>query len=288
MPPEIRENIWTDVLGNNLIHLQYIWAYEVDIEPSQRLCDNAWKHIVCQVDCNESKPSKEYKHKVYRYDDSEDDDEDQEKYFVGPHYECSPDYDHPPPDETPIQFDDHETMRLTVLRASSQIYLEANRVLWTTNTFSVTDADTLNHFMATRSMKQKKMIKHLRLEMGWYFEESQEWNRVLKMPLVRSLSGLRHLRLHVTYQLEASLYELMKPHNFLKMTRFTEGLRKFAVLPLTDVEVYIRDPPFPTEERLWENSDRQEVIDGLRKMLLGEEYYPVNNFKPDAPFKIKT
>ncbi len=46
----------------------------------------------------------------------------------------------------------HEMMRLGVLRSCRQIYVEANNLLWTTNTFSFADATTFRRFMMTRTI----------------------------------------------------------------------------------------------------------------------------------------
>ncbi|KAL8777853.1 MAG: hypothetical protein Q9194_002329 [Teloschistes cf. exilis] len=54
-------------------------------------------------------------------------------------------------------------MRLTLLRSSRQIYVEAKEVLWTTNTFSFTDPIAFKRFMSTRSVHQKRMLRNLRL-----------------------------------------------------------------------------------------------------------------------------
>ena len=105
-----------------------------------------------------------------------------------------------------------EMVRLGVLRSCRQIYVEANNILWTTNTFSFADATTLKRFMMTRTINQKHSIKSIRLQMAFeIYEWEKEWNTALSMPLVRSLSGLRCLRLSIEYEMKAKNYNSAKP-----------------------------------------------------------------------------
>lgn len=70
-----------------------------------------------------------------------------------PHHFCSTDYETPDPAMTEFYYD-HETMRLTLLRSCRQIYVEANAILWTTNTFSFA-----NFIPLKRSMIDGTFIK---------------------------------------------------------------------------------------------------------------------------------
>ena len=278
LPPEIREKIWKEVLGNNLIHLVYLYGDDVDFETNESLHSSinysrkagksygsAWRHLVCEEDCAERRPDEK---QTYEATD--------EVYWLRPHQLCKPHYDEPAPDESPIEFWDHETMRLTILRVSNQTYVEANRVLYASNTFSFADGITCKRFMMTRNIKQKRMIKSLRFEMEWWLETHKEWNSALTMPLVRSLSGLRNLRLLIIHDLEADIYNAVKG-NFLHSTSWCEGLRKISILPLTSAEVHVRSAGLSSETRTyWTESDMAEVADGLREILLnpkGAEVY---------------
>lgn len=151
LPTEIRDKIWTEVLGNSLIHLECEYDDELSFKDNETLKPHPWRHLVCQEDCKENRPA----------------EPEALIYYLAAHAGCEPDYE-VPDSEGPIVFTDHKTMRLTVLRVCNQIYTEAARVLWTSNTFSFRDGDALRRFLMTRSIKQKPMIRSLRLEMGWW------------------------------------------------------------------------------------------------------------------------
>lgn len=67
------------------------------------------------------------------------------------HHTCESDLDYDPPEPDTIykesRYFGHETMRLSVLRSCRQIYVEANNMLWTFNTFSFADPTTFERFM---------------------------------------------------------------------------------------------------------------------------------------------
>ena len=162
-------------------------------------------------------------------------------------------------------------MRLTVLRVSNQTYAEATRVLWTSNIFSFHDGITAKRFLMTRTMNQKRLIRSLRFEMQWWLEQYyKEWNSALTMPVVRSLSGLRNLRVLITHDMEAELYEDSK-NDLLDTTSWCEGLRKLSTLPLTNVEVLVKSAGLRISQRMWTHSDMKEVAAGLQEMLLNPE-----------------
>lgn len=205
------------MLGDRLIHLQYYLDVDLSFEANGELHDglhwspeleqpygSAWRQVVCEEDCPENQ-------------------EDQKKQMyhggilsVRSHQICHSDlqYDSMGPDG--MYKEDYcfgrEMVRLGVLRSCRQIYVEANNILWTTNTFSFADATTLKRFMMTRTINQKHSIKSIRLQMAFeIYEWEKEWNTALSMPLVRSLSGLRCLRLSIEYEMKAKNYNSAKP-----------------------------------------------------------------------------
>ena len=280
LPTEIREQIWTEVLGNNLIHLKYLYEDDdlydddVDFETNESLHNSlqysrrhgktygsAWRHLICEEDCKEDKPAEDrVSPKTGR------------AYRWHPHRFCDPHYETPNPYKQPLQFySNHETMRLTVLRVSNQTYAEATRVLWSSNTFSFPDGVTAKRFLMTRTMNQKRLIRSLRFEMQWWLEQYyKEWNSALTMPVVRSLSGLRNLRVLITHDMEAELYEDSK-NDLLDTTSWCEGLRKLSTLPLTNVEVLVKSAGLLKRKRMWTDSDMKEVAAGLQEMLLNPQ-----------------
>ena len=167
------------------------------------------------------------------------------------------------------------------LRVCRQIYIEANDVLWSTNTFSFNDAAiSLDHFMDARTTRQKRSLRKLRLQMDWVWGEDKPYNRVLGMTLIKSLTGLRSLRLQINHSMEAALYQQMKARGNelgLFQTRYLAFVHKMAVLPLINVEVFVGDRSQPVNvDALWTAEDRMEYAEGIRKLLAdprGAELY---------------
>lgn len=171
-------------------------------------------------------------------------------------------------------------MHLTVLRACRQTYNETNHVLWSTNTFSFADdGTTCRRFMDTRTTYQKRSLRKLRLEMRWGGGDEKLWNRALGMACIRSLIGLRGLRLHIHhYSMTAANYKWMKAHQLgLYKTRYLEFAQRMKILPLTDVDIFIAEHANRvTLDPLWTAEDRAEYAEGIRGMLLdpkGAEVY---------------
>ncbi|KAL8977180.1 MAG: hypothetical protein Q9177_006692, partial [Variospora cf. flavescens] len=159
------------------------------------------------------------------------------------------------------------------------IYVEANRILWATNTFSFSDGVTLKDFMKTRNAHQKRLIHNLRFEMMHVnYKEEKEWNSALNMALVRSLTGLQTLRLQITYEIEKDIWDTTKDH-FVQQNSEFEGLRKLSILPLTSAEVVIRtsSDPFASFPRaswhkgLWQQPEMDECAKQIRQLLLNPQ-----------------
>lgn len=163
-------------------------------------------------------------------------------------------------------------MRLTVLRACRQMYAEANEILWTTNTFSFTDGITLKRFLMTRNIHQKRLIRSLRFEVKWniHLPGTKEWNHALSMPIVKSLSELRNLRLQILYDVPQGLCERMwqNAEPFLENTRFTEGLRRLSTLPLVSAAIVFMNTGSQSEDGPWTSNDRKRTAKNLRAILL--------------------
>ena len=223
---------------------------------------SAWRHVVCQKDCPEAQEDR-------RCTTSQG-----YVFLTQSHYDCEEDLGYDPPEPNRI-YDEwwrfrHEMMRLSVLRSCRQIYVEANNILWTSNTFSFADPTTFGRFMTTRTINQRRLIRSLRLQVEWAF--NYRWKRCLSIALMRSLSALRCLRLNIEYKLMfADNYESAKSHNVLYITDCFTGLKRFSALPLTEVEIFVENPKYEPEDHGWTKVDRQDFAEGLRKMLLNLE-----------------
>lgn len=251
------------MLGGRLIHLDF--DEPDDTSDSESLSDSDqlhWKHKVCHHDCKENRSDR----KAPR-----------------PHFECrfrEEELYFDMFDEDPEPLYDDVTLHLTVLRASRQLYVEANRVLWTTNTFSFPDGVTFREFMNTRNIHQKRLIRSLRFEMEWGFGRETYWNSALSMALVKSLTGLQTLRLQIVCELEKERWDHNKDH-FVRLTTYTDGLRKLSILPLTSVEIAVgaserafskhdlfATPRWHGSSELWQKGDRDRCAQDLKALLL--------------------
>ena len=122
--------------------------------------------------------------------------------------------------------------------------------------------------MVTRTINQKRLIKSLRWHMRWDNFKNAEWNNALNMPIVRSMSGLRRLRLHIDRHMEATHYECAKSNNTFYESPWCEGLQKVSILPLAEVELVVDDPQCRWAIDSWKKIDRENFAEGLRNILL--------------------
>ena len=217
-----------------------------------------WKHSVCQHDCPEDqshgkgKPHAECRLAYYKVADAFSNDLQSSR--------------------------DHALMHLTLLRASRQIYVEANRILWTSNTFSFHDGPTFEQFMKTRTIHQKRLIRNLRFEMHWGWGDKFRWNSAISVASVKSLSGLQTLRLQIICDMKKECWDRNKDR-FVHLSRYTESLRKLSILPLKSTEIAIRTSSSEggrllgrlhpgNREELWRKDDREKCAEDLKALLL--------------------
>lgn len=153
-----------------MIHLRYDYSQGLgDFEGGDggRI---SWRHLVCQGPYWE-----EHATEVAVHSDEEDEEDPiwQKAYSA-----CDPDdYDIYPSELHRLP--SHSFMGLTVLRASRQMYAEANRILWTTNTSSFGTGTTLKYFLMTRTFHRKGSIRHLRCKMDCRRPGPHKWSSAL-------------------------------------------------------------------------------------------------------------
>ena len=276
LPRELRDRIWTEVLGGRLIHLECKYfeddANYHDFEESYEWVfgRSPWRHVVCEDDGPEDRGKQKAPESKYYFTLP-----GAKERHTYPHDDCDLDYEDPG-STRPIDYHDHEGMRLTVLRASRQLYAEANQILWTTNTFSFPEGSTFQRFMKNRTINQKRLMRSLRLEMDWGFDLGREWNKALNMVLVKSMIGLRTLRLNILHDMEKELW-LGWEGSFLQRTTWTDGLRRLSTLPLISAEVAFRVREWRSDDpKLWQKADRHDCAKRLQKILVnpkGAEVY---------------
>ena len=112
--------------------------------------------------------------------------------------------------------------------------------------------------------------------MDWVWGEDGPWNRALDMTLIKSLTGMRSLRLQINHSVEAGLrdqanYQAIAWGNELALfkSEHLELVHRMAILPLINVEVFVgdRSPPFNLDT-LWTAEDRKEYADAIRRIIL--------------------
>lgn len=254
MPLEIRNQIWALVLGDQLIHLEYLAKATNPASNGQFGGLQVWKHVVCEHDSPEDLLNK--KCILGRHVNG-----NEETIWQKSHHRC----------DAELACKGHNTIDLRTLQVCRQVYIETNDVLWSTNTFSFDDgAISFDRFMSTRTGRQKRSLRKVRLQMDWR-QEDRVLNQIFSMRLIKSLAGLRSLRLQINYAIPAALYQRMiASGNNLFTTRRLEFVHRMAKLPLTNVEVFVdnRFPPWCMGATLWTAEDRMEYAEGIRKILL--------------------
>ncbi|KAL8787814.1 MAG: hypothetical protein Q9213_002001 [Squamulea squamosa] len=272
LPPELRNRIWTEVLGKRLIHLSHIRSDNSSDDESSGDDHNfygrrQWTHLVCQHDCPEDQPDRRVV-----------DDEDEEEFIWEiAHYECDPnDYAFDPYLPASERFCDHLFMHLNILRVSRQVYVESNQVLWTTNTFSFDEGTSLKFFLNTRNIGQRRLIRNLRFQMDWRWGATgKKWNSAVDIRMINSLTGLRTLRLKIFYDVDEQTWSFLKDR-FVQVSTQTEGLRRLSTLPLITAEVVVRPSSQYFNRRLWQKIDSDQCARDIQRMLLnpqGEKIY---------------
>ena len=142
-----------------------------------------------------------------------------------------------------VQGNNNKT-NLEILRTSRQVYVEANPLFWSTNKFMFTDPTAFKLWMKGRTTYEKRLIRSIQLMM--HISNKSEpgkrrhnWNNALCEGTVKSLSGLRDLRLRIRQHLHYSTrgYQDINIDYMLKNALL--GVERFAKLPLKDVQVSI-------------------------------------------------
>ncbi len=186
LPPEIRNKIYSGLLGDRLIHLRYTddrtlaYLKRENGKTPASAC-TAWRHVICQADCPENDEDEEITYPNLG-------GEGEKVSWLRPHQKCD--------DSRNFLHGDRQTLPLQILRSCRQMYTEANQILWSTNTFSFNRGIAFKCFMGARTLIQTRALKRLRFQMD-YSEEHKDWNSALNFAAVRSQHGLRHSRLSI-------------------------------------------------------------------------------------------
>lgn len=268
MAIEIRERIWCLTLGGGLLHLKFgpLIQYSYDLEDFYREDKNKvlgkleWSANYCTL-----KGSEQHSNAVVLpapFQIGQDSTHTCEEH---PHAGC----DSTNQDNKPY---------LQVLRTCRQVYLEASRVLWNTNTFSFDNPNVLKMFMSNRKTAQKQLLRKLHLDMSWSWRfEKRAWEKTLTLTLIRSLKGLRTFHLYIEQCLlnrDANWEGKPGWETDLLSDTYFEDVMKFKILPLETVTVNIANGPEfddPEGHPPWPLAGRAEWAERLKSQLLDPE-----------------
>jgi hypothetical protein len=181
---EIRERVWSLVLGGGLLHLEFgpLTQHESGLDDfygedqGKELGEPAWSANYCTLQDFE-----EYSNAVVLPTPFRNGQASTGTSEEHPHASC-----HTANRPTNMDTKPH----LQVLRTCRQVYLEASRVLWNSNTFSFDNPNILKIFMNNRKTAQKQLLRKLHLDMKWNWRfEKRAWDKALSLTLIRSLKG---------------------------------------------------------------------------------------------------
>ena len=258
LPPELRNELYKTILGDRLIHVRHAMG---------AISSKPWRHVVCQR--GDPKHFRAEQHRSLNGTKIIDDWEPQHRLckwetYYNPDMRDSDDY-----------WDD-ERMHLPILRCCRQMYIEANQILWSTNTFSIHDHKTLQHFMEDRNVVQKSRIRTLRLRIDLVQSFLYLRQSVLTPEFMHALPSIRRLELILEDAFDARLVQLRamtgKSLTETGGNRMDAGLAMLSLLPLKSLDVIVL-----TSQRSvgaddpWTDAWKTEYAENVRNYILGRQ-----------------
>lgn len=233
LPQEVRDHIWTEVLGSNFIHIKY----RGPALSSPGLYHDAYtSNTIILPFPHTPEPPKDHAIR----------------------YICPPDDENPMSLMGEIQDDTSYQMSLTLLRVCRQTYTEGTAILYSTNTFSFQAfaADAFKPFLSTRTQMQQGLLRSMDISLMFEslattrddtFPDTFRWDRALDPCLMRQLPCLHRLHLHLISRIQPE----DKPVSVLGPTALdiVEGnplfqrLLRLKVLPLQEVTITVVEHP---------------------------------------------
>jgi hypothetical protein len=168
-------------------------------------------------------------------------------------------------------------VQVQVLRVCRQVYIEANPVLWSSNTLAFNKPYEFGWFMSDRIAAQKASITSLLLDLSQYSEYL-----VVTNGIINALVGLRSLYLHLADGVHpawrgpghvVNVGEDIEDWRIRIKDRETrDGFSSFKRLPLEKVTVLMMDPrngyAFTPQ---WRRSERAKYAETVREAILHPE-----------------
>lgn len=143
-----------------------------------------------------------------------------------------------------------------------------------TNTFSFDDPITFKEFLAKRTIHQARMMRNLRFEMdlaNYDFHKKVghiAWESAMNTTTVKSLAGLRNLRLQIFLNTSFVPHSQKLKDSSTQCRGPLKSLGRLSTLPLTSVQVAVRQAPKASLNGQWSKNEWDAISDGLRKTLL--------------------
>lgn len=296
MPMELREKIWGYVLGNRTLHIKFAashrWEPDWRCRGRGQACYNfsgRFSYIVCEAEVSEQDG----------YLLSKCEDYELSARGVGcidmrlssqRHAACYSCYDDCL-DAPPYRFGDQHVggpkdrhklaknrIDISVLRVCRQVYVEANRMLWRTTTWSFTHALAFSHFMDGRNAVQKRLMRKLHLDLDprycWVRKNWAEgWYAALHKRVLSQFKALEVLHLDIRdnqYGPHVANIIGEPAHPWWPNVAMDE-LRELQFLPLKNVTVVCAETSkcdwWPHHSKM-DFSERLAMAEGIRSRLL--------------------
>ncbi|MCJ1453543.1 hypothetical protein MMC28_003890, partial [Mycoblastus sanguinarius] len=238
LPGEIRDIILRLVIGHRLIHVIFTdsrkWC--TPIRPGY------FRHCLCSAAQSENEAYEEFM-EGYKNVHADENPQYYSIPFKKRHAHCKPwdredcrfftDEERMGWREMPVADRPRSRMSLSILGACRQMSVEANHILWTTNTFSFEDPHSLEIFMNSLNPTQRKTFSAIHCEVSWEVEVFRGWAKLMKPEFVQKLAGIRTL--HATF-VQDYPYPPKFPH-----ASIVEPLSGMQILPLNRVTVVLGD-----------------------------------------------
>jgi len=217
------------VLGNKLIHLKYLVNKQWN-EPTRTL----WVHSVCPFGNREDEDYECWKAARVPVDRRSSLDQDQCAK------ECRPRIFQIEKAFLEARKSQRSRVPVDVLRSCRQIYIEANPILWQTNTFAVDDVYTFRTFAKDMTNTQRQLLTNLRFDIPFYIpwlNNAYPQIRGIGMPGMRDMKKLKGVRvLHIRLSLLRRSGVDM-PRQDLVLNELYPGLLNMQALALEKVTV---------------------------------------------------
>lgn len=138
------------------------------------------------------------------------------------------------------------TLNLGLLGACRQIYAEANRLLWLSNTFSFSDGESFVRFMAKLNHSSKQQLAHLHFNIKWdnmrYITGNltKDWTRHLKVAHIQMLRGLQTL--NICFNITRPRQAIIGDNDTAEAgAGWFDGIMRFRMLDLRQLTVIVSD-----------------------------------------------